>query len=274
MKIRTDFVTNSSSSSFCTVRVTLADGRDISFDGCNEYNPFFDNEEVNASLKKIDDLASLVDYLKKCGGLWYEDAAIEEIDSFKDVVSIIVDHRYENAEEPDCGSRGCFTYNFITKEYDSNYGCVVIAHEDKDDVANSKIEPIWSDVSDEWPDGILFLEYSNPIIEKLIKEYKCQYEKVNPFSLYDPEYFAYYGLEDIESITKTVISYLATFCAANKGFVDALLENFDLIMQNFTTLEGSFAVCFDEENCGNSGADFEMRNGKLEYEYRKCYGGW
>ncbi len=112
MKIRTDFVTNSSSSSFCTVLITLKNGKRVYISGNSDYNQFFDDQTVNdyfLNLKTDNDLIKLLTWL---GGLLEDEAVakIMEIENVQNIESIVVNYEYTETDG-DGDEKGTILYN-------------------------------------------------------------------------------------------------------------------------------------------------------------------
>lgn len=121
--------------------------------------------------------------------------------------------------------------------------------------------------------------YSNPIIEKLVSEYEYQIMDKS-FELFDFcmcntgfENFVCYGVSNLEKLNRTIISAIVCFGKAKDGFEKALLENEELIRNNYTRLEGYFTVLADDDELFE-GADFELVDGEIKFEFRTCLGGW
>ena len=125
MKIRTDFVTNSSSSSYCVMTVTLKNKNTITFEGEDGATPWFTTpRNANKKLleiKSVDDLRKFIDAcceepdLDACGiPEFYSE--IKQIDSIDDVETISLEFAEFSSEDFDYYG-GSFEYNFDTNEF-------------------------------------------------------------------------------------------------------------------------------------------------------------
>lgn len=298
MKFRTDFVTNSSSSSFFTLTINLTDDTEITYRSKYDVEGFFGEEYVK-KLINIKNMSDLVDFLID----FWEDSSsyiginkLSEITSFEDIVSIDIeeerkgygseyevdwDENYDEDDE-DYDFAGAYSsdyrnnsYNFKTKKYEGEYSYEVNTRK------TIKREETLQDNSweNKWPDEDFVVKYSNSVIEKLAEEYHCIFEDEDYelCNIWNPKPFTYYGAGDLEHLTKSIISYIITFGKADDGFAEALWENEELIRTHFTKLNGYFIVGFKQQYVkerGLKGAEFELVNGKLEYAYRVGYDGW
>ena len=80
MKIRTDFVTNSSSSSYCTLTVTLKNGKTIDWSGEDGEAPIF-TVPTNAKklLSEVKNIEELIAFIKKCADDADDERAVDHI---------------------------------------------------------------------------------------------------------------------------------------------------------------------------------------------------
>jgi hypothetical protein len=129
---------------------------------------------------------------------------------------------------------------------------------------------------EEWPDSWFDLEFNNSMITQLIKKHKVEMKnnKYKTNAISNDQKCPFYGAFDITQLTKTIISYFATYTKSNPAFIQDLMQNEDMIKSHFQIIKGSFAY-FDNENpkC-SKGADFELIEEEIVYNHRECYGGW
>ena len=129
MKFRTDFVTNSSSSGFCVLRVDLDDGSHISWED-EEYGWLFDCTHDKNALEQIKSIQELLDYLAGCyknGGCEAEFRGecsdfikeMKQIDDFGAIVSVSIKY---NSESEEGAIEGEFEYDFTNGSFkDEHY---------------------------------------------------------------------------------------------------------------------------------------------------------
>lgn len=305
MKFRTDFVTNSSSSSFLALTIQLTDDREVSYKSTVDVESGYFSEPIVKRMSNIKNMSNLVDFLIDFWDNCYSytgEGELSEITSFDDILSIDVSEEvkgygseyegyeyYDEDEDEYYEDDGSYTreavYDFKTKKCTGDYSNVV---NDKKRFPAKYWKNYWGDDykidfknewANEWPNEDLVVNYSNSVIEKLAEEYHCVFENEDYelCKIDNPKPFTYYGAGDLEHLTKTILSYIITFTKADDGFAEALFEQEKVIRTNFTELDGYFVTGFKHEYSsekGSKGADFEMVDGKLEYAYRVCYGGW
>lgn len=150
----------------------------------------------------------------------------------------------------------------------------------------------WENDIEDFP-YMFAIKFHNPIIQNILDKYNCIIQadlgtdiymdiyKCYSLDAYYSEEFEYYGADNLEQLTKTIISILWTFVTAPDGsetFKYELLEQFDSIQNSFTMLNGYYNYEIYEGTSYVEGADFELKattNGnRLVYDYRTCAGGW
>ncbi len=162
--------------------------------------------------------------------------------------------------------------------------------EAKEEISEQKSQTYreeWENDIEDFP-YMFVIRFRNPIIQNILDKYNCTIQAGLSMELYmdlynyklDADYseeFEYYGADNLEQLTKTIISILWTFVTAPDGsetFKYELLEQFDSIQNSFTMLKGYYNYEIYEGTSYVQGADFELKATKLVYDYRTCYGGW
>lgn len=139
-------------------------------------------------------------------------------------------------------------------------------------------------------ESIFDIGYKNPIIEEILNEYCYEFDGEDCFAIYietildgmdelgwgemKVEPFPYYGVNNINDFTKTLLSFLLYNGTAEEGLKQALIDKFDEIVKNFKSLEGSAFSCTDVLTDSHEGYDFEIKRGKYICKFRECEGGW
>ena len=113
----------------------------------------------------------------------------------------------------------------------------------------------------------------NPVLDEILKKHHCEeswrFDYVEDFTSALP--FPYYGVNDTEEITKSLMSYLSVVCKDKKALISELLERFEEIRNGFTVLSGGYAEVIDPEDGYLEGYDFELVEGKLNFEFRSSW---
>ena len=121
MKIRTDFVTNSSSSSYCFMTISLKDKTSIDFVGEDGATPTFQTAaNAKKRLEAITSIAQLVEFLDDCCDD-SEAAAdffsqVNAIDGLENVTDVFLEFGEFFSEDADYYG-GSFQFNFKTKTF-------------------------------------------------------------------------------------------------------------------------------------------------------------
>lgn len=122
-------------------------------------------------------------------------------------------------------------------------------------------------------EGMLEIKYSNKVIESILEEYEySRKEESNTLIRFWEDVPEYYGVEDIECLTRTLIASLIRTGSGLDGYQEALINAFDRIVNSFEFLEGTAEEQSDEDR--SWGYDFKTENGQYCAKERECYGGW
>ena len=143
-----------------------------------------------------------------------------------------------------------------------------------DEADNDEIEDYVFNADVRECEGVLEIKYSNKVLENLLEEYNySSTEGSNTLVRFDFDAPEYYGVENLDCLTETLIASLIRTGNGEAGLEQALVDAFDDICDAFTSIEGTAEEEIDP--VGRSwGYDFELKDGVYRAEERECYGGW
>lgn len=140
-------------------------------------------------------------------------------------------------------------------------------------VESADSEPIFDDYQPTVCEGVLEIQYTNPVLSALLTQYDYHTILKSSASLTAWDGFAeYYGVDDLPSCTRTLIAVLLHAGRGKDGLKQALVNSFDRIISGFTFIEGTAEEESDEEL--SYGYDFSYADGVYSADSRECYNGW
>lgn len=172
------------------------------------------------------------------------------------------------------------TFDYVQRDpYDTDYKYLLYlkgqpqAIED-DEADNDEIEYYVFNADVRECEGVLIIKYSNKVLENLLEEYcYSRSEGSNTLVRFDFDAPEYYGVENLDCLTETLIASLIRTGNGEAGLEQALVDAFDDICDAFTSIEGTAEEEIDP--VGRSwGYDFELKDGVYRVEERECDGGW
>ena len=242
----------------------------MNINGIHDNDLFKDHEYIKGLIENISNVAELKEFiiltLGKGDGK-FVDFFFKTLSSFEVLEKLIIQYSFENDGRIE---KGDIEYDFKTKEY-----TLTVRYEVEED--QDEEEPVFGEMGlDDWPDSWFDVEFENKLIDKYLEIYKVEMKdaKYKTNAIGDDQKCTFYGATNRNNLTRTIISYLATYCKDNVDFVQKIVQDEAFIRHSFTMIKGSYAYySVDDQNC-SVGADFEMINGEIIYNERECYGGW